>query len=197
MNEHLKRKHPVETNQAPKPKQLKLDTYTARKTCTKKRSNHINTLVMGMIVHDLRSLNTVNGAGFKALLSYLEPGYRLPSDRYFTGLIERKYVDVRESVKLRQQQETACVSITGDIWTSIATHAYLTLTDWWKVNGHRFPLLARLSRKYLAITATSTPAERVFSVAGLIVSRLRASLSPEHVDMLVFLNKNMDLKVDS
>ena len=128
MNEHLKRKHPVETDQAPKPKQLKLDTYTARKTCTKERSNHINTLVMGMIVRDLRPLNTVNGAGFKALLSYLEPGYRLPSDRYFMGLIERKYVDVRESVKLRLQQETACVSITGDIWTSIATHAYLTLT---------------------------------------------------------------------
>ena len=69
--------------------------------------------------------------------------------------------------------------------------------NWWKVNGHRFPLLARLARKYLAITATSTPAEGVFSVAGLVVSRLRASLSPEHVDMLVFLNKNMDLKVDS
>ena len=69
--------------------------------------------------------------------------------------------------------------------------------DWWKVNGHRFPSLARLARKYLAITATSTPAERVFSVAGLVVSHLRASLSPEHVDMLVFLNKNMDLKVDS
>ena len=65
--------------------------------------------------------------------------------------------------------------------------------DWWKVNGHRFPLLARLSWKYLAITATSRPVERVFSVVGLIVSRLRASLSPEHVhvDMLVFLNKNM------
>ena len=103
MNEHLKRKHPVETDQAPKPKQLKLDAYTARKTCTKERSNHINTLVMGMIVRDLRPLNTVNGAGFKALLSYLEPGYRLPSDRYFMGLIERKYVDVRESVKLRLQ----------------------------------------------------------------------------------------------
>ena len=56
MNEHLKRKHPVETDQAPKPKQLKLDTYTARKTCTKERSNHINMLVMGMIVRDLRPL---------------------------------------------------------------------------------------------------------------------------------------------
>ena len=128
MNEHLKRKRPVETDQAPKPKQLKLDTCTAHKTCTKERSNHINTLVIGMIVRNLRPLNTVNSAGFKALLSYLEPGYRLPSDQYFMGLIEQKYVNVRESVKLRLQQETAFVSITSDIWTSIATHAYLTLT---------------------------------------------------------------------
>ena len=36
MNEHLKRKHSVETDQVPKPKQLKLDT--ARKTCTKERA---------------------------------------------------------------------------------------------------------------------------------------------------------------
>ena len=69
--------------------------------------------------------------------------------------------------------------------------------DWWKVNGHRFSLLARLARKYLAITATSTPAECVFSVAGLVVSHLRASLSPEHVDMLAFLNKRVNLKVHS
>ena len=128
MNKHLKRKRPVETDQAPKSKQLKLDTCTAHKNCTKERSNHINTLVIGMIVRNLRPLNTVNSAGFKALLSYLEPGYRLPSDQYFMGLIEQKYVNVRESVKLRLQQETAFVSITGDIWTSIATHAYLTLT---------------------------------------------------------------------
>ena len=75
MNEHLKFNHPIETDQAPKPKQLKLDTYTAHKTCTKERSNCINTLVMGMIVRDFRPLNTMNGKGFKVLLSYLEPGY--------------------------------------------------------------------------------------------------------------------------
>ena len=70
-------------------------------------------------------------------------------------------------------------------------------STWWKGNGHRFPLLARLARKYQAITATSTPAEGVLSVAGLVVSCLKASLSPEHVDMLVFSNKNMDLKFES
>ena len=64
-----------------------------------------------MIVPDLHPLNTVSGEGFKALLSYLKPGYRLPSD-------ERKYVNKRES---------AFVSIAGDM-TSIAAHAYLILT---------------------------------------------------------------------
>ena len=117
MNEHLKRKHPIETDQAPKPKQLQLDTYTYT-VRTKERSNCINMLVMGMIVGDLRPLNTVNGEGFKALLSYLKPEYQLPSDRYFMDLIEQKYVNVRESVKLK---ESAFVSITGDIWTSMLT----------------------------------------------------------------------------
>ena len=45
---------------------------TALETYLKERSNCINTVSQGRI------------------------GYRLPSDRYFVGLIERKYVDVRE-----------------------------------------------------------------------------------------------------
>lgn len=63
-------------------------------------------------------------------------------------------------------------------------------TAWWKINQGRFPRLANLARKYLAIPGTSVPSERVFSAAGLTVNRLRTRLTPDHVDMLIFLNKN-------
>ena len=47
--------------------------------------------------------------------------------------------------------------------------------------------------QYLAIPEISAPFERVFSLAGNICSRRRASLSPDHLDALVFLNANGDL----
>ena len=77
---------------------------------------------MGMIVRDLHPLNIVNGEGFKVLLSYLEPGYQLPLGRYFMGLIEQKFVDVRESVKLRLQQESAFVDLTSEQWNLLAEY---------------------------------------------------------------------------
>ncbi|XP_051553344.1 E3 SUMO-protein ligase ZBED1-like [Myxocyprinus asiaticus] len=62
-------------------------------------------------------------------------------------------------------------------------------TNWWKANAEGFPRLAKLARQYLCISGTSVPSERVFSAAGLTVNRLRARLTPERVDMLIFLNK--------
>ncbi|KAJ8381424.1 hypothetical protein SKAU_G00022020 [Synaphobranchus kaupii] len=62
---------------------------------------------------------------------------------------------------------------------------------WWKAHEEEYPVLARLARRYLCIPATSVLSERVFSASGLLVSRLRSRLLPEHVNMLVFLNKNL------
>ncbi|KAJ4930290.1 hypothetical protein JOQ06_019295 [Pogonophryne albipinna] len=61
---------------------------------------------------------------------------------------------------------------------------------WWRENKGRFPVLSKLARSFLCIPATSTPSERIFSVAGNICSQKRASLSRDHVEMLTFLHFN-------
>ncbi|XP_065199244.1 zinc finger BED domain-containing protein 4-like [Sycon ciliatum] len=66
--------------------------------------------------------------------------------------------------------------------------------DWWRTNADRFPTMARLAKRVLCIPATSVPSERVFSAAGIIVSKLRASLTHENVDALVFLHANSGLQ---
>ena len=62
---------------------------------------------------------------------------------------------------------------------------------WWKDESKHLPFLATLARKYLCLCGTSVPSERLFSKAGLIVSGLRNCLSPNNVNMLVFLARNM------
>jgi hypothetical protein len=63
--------------------------------------------------------------------------------------------------------------------------------DWWKEREIYFPRLSRLASEYLCVQATSVASERVFSTTGDIVSATRACLSPENVNALVFLKKNM------
>ncbi len=71
----------------------------------------------------------------------------------------------------------------------------LPLTDdpleWWSTNDHVYPLLAKLARRYLCIPGMSVAAEKLFSTAGDIVSAQRSTLTPQHVDQLVFLHKNL------
>ena len=50
---------------------------------------------------------------------------------------------------------------------------------WWKSNESRYQTVARLAKQILCIQPTSVPAERLFSAAGSIVTRKRASLHPK------------------
>jgi len=78
--------------------------------------------------------------------------------------------------------------------TAYYTQPVTAATDplvFWKAAATTCPLLAALA--LLAIPGSSVPCERLFSTAGLIVTDLRARLSPESVAVLLFLNKNVDL----
>ena len=61
---------------------------------------------------------------------------------------------------------------------------------WWKTNKTRFPVLSKLAKKYLAIPATSTPSERLFSEAENIMTIKRTQLAPNMLENLVFCKKN-------
>jgi hypothetical protein len=64
---------------------------------------------------------------------------------------------------------------------------------WWKLNEHRYPLLATLARRTLCIPATSAPSERIFSSAGLTITNLRARLTGDNAAMLIFLRDTWDV----
>lgn len=63
--------------------------------------------------------------------------------------------------------------------------------QFWKDHQAQFPRLSMLARKYLCCPATSVPSERLFSKAGEVISKRRASLSPQNADKIIFLNKNL------
>ena len=68
--------------------------------------------------------------------------------------------------------------------------------DWWRKNESRFPHIAKLAKKLLCIPATSAPAERLFSHAGLIISKTRAALKPENAATAVLLHDSWYLVED-
>ena len=67
---------------------------------------------------------------------------------------------------------------------------------WWKTYAATFPYLAQVARRYLAMPATSAPVERLFSVAGQVVTATRNRLHPETVTLLVFLHEALPLHRD-
>lgn len=60
--------------------------------------------------------------------------------------------------------------------------------EWWSKHEGSHSRLAPYAQKYLATPATSVPCERLFSLAGHIVQKKRASLSSENVNNLVCLS---------
>lgn len=68
--------------------------------------------------------------------------------------------------------------------TAITTNPLET----WENMKVEFPHLYIIARQYLSIIATSVPAERLFSEAGLIITDKRSRLTGEHLSQLIFLS---------
>ena len=68
--------------------------------------------------------------------------------------------------------------------------------NWWLNKKDKYPILAKLARIHLAIPATSTPSERLFSDAGNLLSTKRTRINSELFKSIMFLKRNAS-KVNS
>ena len=61
------------------------------------------------------------------------------------------------------------------------------ISEYWKINQMKLPLLASAVRKYCIIPATSVPSESKFSIANYIARKERASLSSMNLRFSIIL----------
>ncbi|KAK0134110.1 Zinc finger BED domain-containing protein 1 [Merluccius polli] len=131
MIQHLNRKHPhavsprvAETSTS----QRSMDSFVRpAQSCTVQEATIFTESILNMIVTDMRPLSMVEDKGFRDMISTFNSKYNMPSRTYFTQLMEKKHQEIKEKLKV-VLKETECVALTTDIWTSVATEAYLGVT---------------------------------------------------------------------
>lgn len=114
-------------------KQTKLSAFV-KSPISAIKEKKINYLIFKMIIKDLQPFSVVDDTGFKDLITYLEPGYKIPS-RYILSntLLDAHYLEVQKSFK-EELQSAKYVSITTDGWTSRATTSYQAVTAHYLLN---------------------------------------------------------------
>ena len=61
---------------------------------------------------------------------------------------------------------------------------------WWDERKSELPIMSKLARKYLCMSATSVPLECLFSDVGNHITPHRNRLSPDFVSKIIFLKRN-------
>ena len=101
--------------------QSSLDPYLSHSKCSDAHAKRITE-------HIVDAAALVEGARFKALMNYVEPGYCVPSSTYIAEVIKQMFVKGKDNIKRYCQSEVHFMAVTTDIWTSCANDAYLSLT---------------------------------------------------------------------
>ena len=106
---------------------ITLDGFVNSSKCTEARAKGITDWVSQMIAQDLRPIRMVECEGFRNLLRYLEQAilYQGKNNSPWTSL---KFEMCKEKLKKSLEDEAPSMALTTDIWTSIATEAYMTVT---------------------------------------------------------------------
>ncbi len=85
-----------------------------------------------------------------------------------------KTVNAVIDAELNRYKEEPVLAQSGDV------------LQWWQDRKGSYSNLATVALRYLHIPATSVPSERVFSSAGEVINKKRATLSPDNAEVLIF-----------
>ena len=128
---HLKMKHSEQYERARSSEvsRSKQSTLTGGMLweCSAQRAATITDLIAEFVARDLRPLRVVDGEGFKRLMGYIEPDYKVPSRTHVTSVCRKKYDKIKEEL-FASLSMVPNVALRCDIWTSRATQAYVTVT---------------------------------------------------------------------
>ncbi len=103
-----------------------------------------------------------------------------------------------DSEVTQQKEPDTCILQTIDL--EIKRYLSLPCEDrtsteplsWWnKVGRGQFPTISKVAFKYLIIPATSVPCERLFSIAGQVLSEKRSCLKDKKARALICLHENL------
>lgn len=102
--------------------------------------------------------------------------------------------EVRRKVKdeLREYKERPRINM-REILDDGKRGDFVDPLKWWKLHLLRFPPRSKIARKYLCILGTSAPSERVFSVAGLTITKLRSRLDSQNASCLICVRDNWEI----
>ncbi|KAJ6639646.1 putative AC transposase [Pseudolycoriella hygida] len=112
------------------------------------------------------------------------------SQSYIDELVQRHTIlsSLRENLSTasRSESERECYLLLG-MGGKVEVKNILTF---WKDQESSMPKLSKLASKLFSIPITSTPSERNFSIAGIVIDSKRSRLSPDKLDYILFIHNN-------
>lgn len=119
--------------------------------------------------------------------------YFIPSESSLNNDLRNSSTDDDDDIDMSAIYEK---SVSDSNWRNELTKYYNTrradkdvdILAWWSTHSKEYPCLAKMARDFLGTPATSVPAERLFSKAGLIIRKHRNQLTAESARSLICLN---------
>ncbi|KAK9180571.1 hypothetical protein WN943_029782 [Citrus x changshan-huyou] len=97
-------------------------------------------------------------------------------------------IDLFSSFKMMKQSSNDDISSKNDVEKYLmdanesTSNAHFDILTWWKLNGHRYPILSQIAKDVLAILVSTVASESAFSTGGCVLDPFRSSLTHKTVE---------------